>query len=56
MAGLDDLRTFARSLIAVQNNMTREEFIEAVLDYARRNDGDELWAARTARHVWDSTR
>lgn len=55
---LDDIRTYARLQLEIQQGMTRADYVVKVREYAVEKYGGEaqLIAERTARHVWDSKR
>ena len=53
---LDDIRTYARLQLEIQQGMTRADYVAKVREYAVEKYGQtaQLIAERTARHVWDS--
>lgn len=59
-AQLETIRVHAITLRSIQQGMTQEEFVQAVVDYAHEQIGQhpeiDMMAARLARHAWDSYR
>jgi len=55
---LDDIRTYARLQLSLQQTMTRAEYVQAVRVYAVDKYGESAQriADQTARHAWDSSR
>lgn len=56
----EDVRTYARMQLEIQQGMTRAEFVATVRKYAIEKHGERpdvvMHAERTARHLWDSRR
>lgn len=53
---IEDIRTYARGLLAVEQRQTRDQYINAVRSYAVEKHGDKqdvkMHAERTARYLW----
>lgn len=58
MLQIEDIRAYARLQLAVQQGMTRDQYIGAVRSYAVQIHGEtdevRMMADRTARHLWAS--
>ena len=55
---LEDIRTYARGLLAIEQAIKRHEYLAAVVAYATEKHGDgqdvKMHAERTARYLWEA--